>query len=47
MRALNTLICAAALTVGSQAAYAACDAGEIVIKFSHVTNTDRGTVRLN
>ncbi len=41
MRALNTLICAAALTVGSQAAYAACDAGEIVIKFSHVTNTDR------
>ena len=47
MRALNTLICAAALTVGSQAAYAACDAGEIVIKFNHVTNTDRGTVRLN
>lgn len=41
MRAIKTLACAALLTVGSQAAYAACDAGEIVIKFAHVTNTDR------
>ncbi len=41
MRILKTLVCAVALTVGSQAAYAACDAGEVVIKFSHVTNTDK------
>ncbi len=41
MRILKTLVCAVALTFGSQAAYAACDAGEVVIKFSHVTNTDK------
>jgi C4-dicarboxylate-binding protein DctP len=32
---------ALALAVTGQAASANCDAGEIVIKFSHVTNTDR------
>ncbi len=32
---------ALALTVTGQAATAACDAGEIVMKFSHVTNTDK------
>ena len=41
MRAIKTLACAALMTVGSQAAYAACDEGEIVIKFAHVTNTDK------
>lgn len=32
---------ATALTVGAAPAIAACDPGEIVIKFSHVTNTDK------
>jgi C4-dicarboxylate-binding protein DctP len=32
---------ALALTIGAGAAFAACDDGEIVVKFSHVTNTDR------
>lgn len=32
---------ALALTVTGQIASAACDAGEIVMKFSHVTNTDK------
>ncbi|MEM9781526.1 MAG: DctP family TRAP transporter solute-binding subunit [Pseudomonadota bacterium] len=32
---------AAALLAAPGAAYAACDDGEIVVKFSHVTNTDR------
>jgi C4-dicarboxylate-binding protein DctP len=32
---------ALALAVTGQAASASCDAGEIVIKFSHVTNTDK------
>ncbi len=32
---------ALALTVTAQVATAACDAGEIVMKFSHVTNTDK------
>ena len=41
MRVLKTIVCAVALTTGSQAAYAACDPGETVIKFSHVTNTDK------
>ena len=41
MRAIKTLACAALMTVGSHAAYAACDEGEIVIKFAHVTNTDK------
>ncbi|MCK0142273.1 DctP family TRAP transporter solute-binding subunit [Aliiroseovarius sp. F20344] len=30
-----------AMSVGASAAFAACDAGETVIKFSHVTNTDK------
>ncbi len=30
-----------ALVTGAGAAFAACDPGEIVIKFSHVTNTDK------
>ncbi|MDA7424635.1 DctP family TRAP transporter solute-binding subunit [Thalassococcus lentus] len=34
-------VAAAALMTGATAADAACDDGEIVIKFSHVTNTDR------
>ncbi|MDJ0629137.1 MAG: DctP family TRAP transporter solute-binding subunit [Rhodobacter sp.] len=46
MRFLTTAATAAALILGGQAAVAeshedACDDGEIVVKFSHVTNTDR------
>jgi len=43
MKFLTTAAMALALTVTSQTAFAsdACDDGEIVIKFSHVTNTDR------
>ncbi|MEM9044077.1 MAG: DctP family TRAP transporter solute-binding subunit [Pseudomonadota bacterium] len=37
---LKTAIVAAALVIPG-AAYAACDDGEVVIKFSHVTNTDK------
>ncbi|MEM1277417.1 MAG: DctP family TRAP transporter solute-binding subunit [Pseudomonadota bacterium] len=37
---LKTALFAAALVVPG-AAYAACDDGEVVIKFSHVTNTDK------
>ena len=36
-----TLAAAAALALTANAAMAACDDGEIVIKFSHVTNTDK------
>jgi C4-dicarboxylate-binding protein DctP len=32
---------AAALVVSAGSAFAACDSGELVIKFSHVTNTDK------
>ncbi|MDF1718902.1 MAG: DctP family TRAP transporter solute-binding subunit [Antarcticimicrobium sp.] len=32
---------AIAMGLGAPAAFAACDDGEVVIKFSHVTNTDR------
>ena len=38
---LMTAVAAAALTTGATGAMAACDDGEIVIKFSHVTNTDK------
>jgi C4-dicarboxylate-binding protein DctP len=38
---LTTAAVALALSVTAQTAAAACDDGEIVIKFSHVTNTDR------
>ncbi len=34
-----TTVCVLALSAG--AAFAACDEGEIVVKFSHVTNTDK------
>lgn len=41
MRVIKTLAFATLLTLGAQTAYAACDPGEMVIKFSHVTNTDK------
>jgi C4-dicarboxylate-binding protein DctP len=41
MKFLATAATALALSVTATAGFAACDDGEIVIKFSHVTNTDR------
>ena len=41
MKTLVSAAAALALTVGAAQANAACDQGEIVIKFSHVTNTDK------
>ncbi|SFI42245.1 DctP family TRAP transporter solute-binding subunit [Jannaschia pohangensis] len=41
MKFLTTTAVALALTMTAQVAQAACDDGEIVVKFSHVTNTDR------
>ncbi len=41
MRILTTAATAAALMIGAQAALAACEDGEIVVKFAHVTNTDK------
>ena len=41
MKFLTTAATALALTVTGAAANAACDDGELVIKFSHVTNTDK------
>ena len=43
MRLLNKIfaVTALSLAMGTPAAMAACDDGEIVIKFSHVTNTDK------
>jgi len=41
MKFLTAAVSALALSVGAGAAMAACDAGEIVVKFSHVTNTDK------
>jgi C4-dicarboxylate-binding protein DctP len=42
MKLLTTAATALALTVSANAALAsACDPGEIVVKFSHVTNTDK------
>ncbi len=41
MRFLTATATAVALTFTSGAAMAACDPGEIVIKFAHVTNTDK------
>lgn len=44
MKFLTTALTAATLTAGTvagTAALAACDDGEMVIKFSHVTNTDK------
>lgn len=41
MRTIKTLAMAAVMSFSAATAFAACDAGEIVIKFSHVTNTDK------
>src|SRR5210317_1794291 len=41
MKFLTATITALSLTVSANVVSAACDAGEVVIKFSHVTNTDR------
>ncbi|PJE29849.1 C4-dicarboxylate-binding protein DctP [Pseudooceanicola antarcticus] len=41
MKFLTTAATALALAVTASAASAACDDGEMVIKFSHVTNTDK------
>ncbi len=41
MRILTAAVAALTLTVSAGAVQAACDDGEVVIKFSHVTNTDR------
>ncbi len=41
MKFLKTTVAVCALTLGAAPAMAACDDGEIVVKFSHVTNTDR------
>ena len=41
MKLMTAAAAALAVTLGAQTAHAACDDGEIVIKFSHVTNTDR------
>ena len=41
MKFLMNAVSVAALTLSAGAAVAACDDGEIVVKFSHVTNTDK------
>jgi C4-dicarboxylate-binding protein DctP len=41
MKFMTTVAAAAALAFTTGAAFAQCDDGEIVIKFSHVTNTDK------
>ena len=41
MKFLTAAATAMALTVTANAASAACDDGEVVVKFSHVTNTDK------
>ncbi|MDX1742988.1 MAG: DctP family TRAP transporter solute-binding subunit [Ruegeria sp.] len=41
MKFLSTAATAVALTVTATAGIAACDDGEIVVKFAHVTNTDK------
>ena len=40
-KALLGLAITSAMVLSSTAAQASCDAGEMVIKFSHVTNTDK------
>lgn len=40
-KALIGIAVTAALSISSSAAFANCDPGEIVIKFSHVTNSDK------
>ncbi|MDE2739937.1 MAG: C4-dicarboxylate ABC transporter, partial [Paracoccaceae bacterium] len=41
MRIITTFILAATFSLSAGFAWANCDPGEIVIKFSHVTNTDK------
>jgi len=41
MKILTTALAAAALCAGASGAMASCESGEIVVKFSHVTNTDK------
>ena len=41
MKTFLKAACVAAVALVPGAAFAACDAGELVIKFSHVTNTDK------
>ena len=41
MKFLTTVAVAATLSLSATAGFAACDSGEIVVKFSHVTNTDK------
>ena len=41
MRIVSTLLLAVTLSLTASFAWANCDPGEIVIKFSHVTNTDK------
>ena len=41
MKFMTAAIAALSLSISAHAVAAACDDGEIVIKFSHVTNTDR------
>ena len=41
MKFLTATAMALALTVSANVANAACDEGEVVVKFSHVTNTDK------
>lgn len=41
MKFMTAAVSALALSLGAGAAMAACDEGEIIVKFSHVTNTDK------
>ena len=41
MKFLTTAATAITLAISATGAFAACDEGEMVIKFSHVTNTDK------
>ncbi len=41
MKFLTTAVIAASLSVAATAGFASCEDGEIVVKFSHVTNTDK------
>jgi len=41
MKFLTTVVVATTLGLSATAGFAACDSGEIVVKFSHVTNTDK------
>jgi C4-dicarboxylate-binding protein DctP len=41
MKFLQTTALSLTMAISATSAFAACDAGETVIKFSHVTNTDK------